>query len=448
MKKTRMICAVLIVLLLCGCGKTGSNNDNSDPKTVPSSDELTGTAMEDITTATIVNPSATENATKPDLLTEETTSSGIDDWKNAPSDQLYYPGDDYLIENHRAFVFCIDTDVQDYVKMRFGPSKTDFEVTGFKMSNYGYVIVKSLPVNGWCFCEIYEEKGWIRSDFLFTDMNDILPLIPDGKNVPGGIYKIDLSGVTGEEMSVDIKEQPDEDAASVVALQDGASIRIDCDVVNQDGWVYARGRKEYSDYEGYVKLKNVKYLESGAGDKPVLYLYPEQKTDVDVTIKLAESVHFTCTYPDYRNGWHVTAFPNGILTDRATQKEYSYLFWELEGSVAYDFSSGFVVKGSETAEFLEKTLTRIGLSAKERNEFIVYWLPRMQNNPYNLISFQREAYTSLVDLQISPKPDSLLRVFMAYKPLTEPVEIQPQHFDTFERTGFVAVEWGGVECSY
>ena len=75
---------------------------------------------------------------------------------------------------------------------------------------------------------------------------------------------------------------------------------------------------------------------------------------------------------------------------------------------------------------------------------IVYWLPRMENNPYNLISFQTDAYTDAARLHIDPAPDSLLRVFMAWMPLDAPVDIEPQELPAFERRGFVAVEWGGT----
>ena len=46
-----------------------------------------------------------------------------------------------------------------------------------------------------------------------------------------------------------------------------------------------------------------------------------------------------------------------------------------------DFSRGFVVRGSDTAAFLREKLAYMGLTPREYNEFIVYWLPRMQNNP-------------------------------------------------------------------
>lgn len=146
----------------------------------------------------------------------------------------------------------------------------------------------------------------------------------------------------------------------------------------------------------------------------------------------------------YQNGWNVTAEPDGTLTD-ADGKTYSYLFWEGVSDVEYDFSKGYVVKGSDTAEFLETKLAKLGLNAKEANEFIVYWLPVMQNNSYNLITFQTDAYTDSAKLHITPEPDSVLRVFMAFKSLEKPIEIEEPAITPFERTGFTVVEWGGTE---
>lgn len=177
-------------------------------------------------------------------------------------------------------------------------------------------------------------------------------------------------------------------------------------------------------------------------EKPVIYLYPEQKTAVSVSLDYAGTL--TATYPAYENGWHVTAEPDGTLYDEAGN-EYSYLFWEGEDKTDYDFSKGFCVAGADTADFLRETLAEIGLTPKEYNEFIVYWLPKMQENPYNLISFQSERYTDTAKLDIDPEPDSVLRVFMAWKPLSKPQTIEPQTFTPFARDGFTVVEWGGCE---
>lgn len=139
----------------------------------------------------------------------------------------------------------------------------------------------------------------------------------------------------------------------------------------------------------------------------------------------------------------MTAHPDGRL--EMNGRSYRCLFWEAEGGFEPDLSAGFVVKGEDTAEFLEGKLAEIGLNEDEANDFIIYWLPRMESNKYNIISFQTDNYIAAFPLEISPKPDSQLRVFMAFKGTDRPVELPEQTFDTFERTGFAAVEWGGCQ---
>ena len=175
--------------------------------------------------------------------------------------------------------------------------------------------------------------------------------------------------------------------------------------------------------------------------KPVIYLYPTEATNV--AVQLSFDGLLTATYPIYNDGWEVTAYPDGTLINNADGQEYSYLFWEGLGNQEFNFDEGFVVRGSDTVTFLQETLAAIGLLPKEYNEFIVYWLPQMQENPYNLISFQGDVYTNSAKLDITPIPDSILRVYMAYKPLDEPIYMLEQVFQPFERNGFTVVEWGG-----
>ena len=178
--------------------------------------------------------------------------------------------------------------------------------------------------------------------------------------------------------------------------------------------------------------------------KPVIYLYPTETTDITVELSLKQG-GLTCTYPELERGWSVTAQPDGTLINHADGKEYSYLYWEGESQIEYDLSTGFVVKDTDTAVFLQEKLAYLGLTPREYNEFIVYWLPGMQNNPYNLITFQGDIYTDNARLTITPEPDSLLRVFMVYQPLEKPIQIPEQTLQPFTRTGFAAVEWGGTE---
>ena len=182
------------------------------------------------------------------------------------------------------------------------------------------------------------------------------------------------------------------------------------------------------------------FLAEGVAAKPVIYLYPEETTQVEV--KLDYNGTLTTVYPAYDGLWRVTAYPDGTLTDEDGM-EYNYLYWEGASGVEYDFSEGFCVKGSDSAEFLENILAQLGLTRREANEFIVYWLPKMQMNEYNIVSFQSDRYCDNAVLTVNPKPDTVIRVFMAIKPSGTYEEIPPQEIVFTEREGFTLVEWGG-----
>ena len=104
--------------------------------------------------------------------------------------------------------------------------------------------------------------------------------------------------------------------------------------------------------------------EEVSDEKPVIYLYPEQETDVRVTLDLTGEL--TCAYPAYGDGWSVRAAPDGTLTDESGQT-YRYLYWEGTSGTDYDFSTGFCVAGEDTAAFLEDALAQLGLNREEAN---------------------------------------------------------------------------------
>lgn len=183
----------------------------------------------------------------------------------------------------------------------------------------------------------------------------------------------------------------------------------------------------------------------GKEEKPVIYLYPDEETEIEV--KLEYHGKLICTYPKYEDGWNVIAQPDGILRDIKTGKQYSYLFWEGRTSNEWNITEGFIVKGENTMEFLQEKLAFMGLYPNEYNEFIVYWLPRMLENKYNLIYFAKDEYEKMAKLSINPQPDSILRVFMVFKALDKPIDILEQELETFDRKGFTVIEWGGTEIN-
>lgn len=178
--------------------------------------------------------------------------------------------------------------------------------------------------------------------------------------------------------------------------------------------------------------------------KPVIYLYPTEKTKLTVT--LGKPQNLTCTYPHYENSWDVTAFPDGKLIDNKTNRELYCLYWEGTGNNTQELTEGFVVKGTDTSAFLEEKLAILGLSETEAEEFIIYWLPKLQKNEYNLIRFATmEEINREMPIEFSAEPDTLIRVLMQYKPLKSNINIKEQKFTKVYRNGFTVVEWGGCE---
>jgi len=193
------------------------------------------------------------------------------------------------------------------------------------------------------------------------------------------------------------------------------------------------------------ETKETKIIETegvGGYEKPVLYLYPTIKTNI--VIGFENPSLLTTSYPKFKNNWKVTAYPNGDLYDK-NGKYYYALYWEEDYNHSVDFTTGFYVEKENTIEFLEEKLSIIGLNDKERNEFIMYWLPILEKNEKNLVYFElteeRESYNKLI---INPKPDSLLRVAIHVKKVYEKIPIKKQELTSFNRKGFIAIEWGGV----
>ncbi|MBC7861908.1 MAG: hypothetical protein IAF38_02980 [Bacteroidia bacterium] len=183
--------------------------------------------------------------------------------------------------------------------------------------------------------------------------------------------------------------------------------------------------------------------------KPVIYFYPEKKTDIAVSLEIKGE--FTFTYPEYKNGWNFSAEPNGTINMNG--KTYNYLFWEGESDFSYEeinSEEGYMVESDTLLNFFENSLSAMGLNTKETQDFITFWYPIMKKNPRNYIHFVfNEAYNRDANLSVTPKPDNSLRLFMywAFAPNMDK-QLKKQKFPEFKRQGFSLVEWGGAELEH
>ncbi len=196
---------------------------------------------------------------------------------------------------------------------------------------------------------------------------------------------------------------------------------------------FIENKKEQEYYDNLTSMK-----------KPIIYIYPQEETEVSVKVGYPENL--TCTYPKYEDGWNVIAKPDGTLKDVKTGRNLYSLYWEGIRNKEGNIEEGFVVKGENVASFLEEKLEVLGLNERESEEFIVYWLPILEKNDYNFIRFyEKEEIDEMMPLDINPEPETIIRVLMGWKKLDKDIDIKEQKLEKVQRTGYTVVEWGGTE---
>ena len=363
---------------------------------------------------TTTEQTTTETTTPPETTTQETTTA------------VTYPRTMY-------------TTAHDGLLLREGPGK---QYTAIYLINYGTAITVEKVENNWAYTTVAGLSGWCSCDYLTDKSSEVQQetttsgaINPNQLVEPQNRVEYGYHGTVNTKDGLMFRYGPGQEYNAIDVIPYGTEVA-------EEGW---SGDWIYIQYKGRYGWVNSTYITASGGmAKPAIYLYPEERLDVSVDVKLKEG-NFTITAPEYDHGWKVTAYPDGTIVDKASGKTYDYIYWESDSEPAYDWSEGYVVAGCDTKEFLLEVLPKMGLIPAEYNEFIHYWQPRMQKNAFNLITFQTSCYTDAAEMTISPEPDSLLRIFMAYKAVDGPVDVKAPEIKPFERRGFTVVEWGGAE---
>lgn len=238
------------------------------------------------------------------------------------------------------------------------------------------------------------------------------------------------------------------------------------EITDKNASLYVKAYKEYQDtyapgavsFDEYVKQHGLMVIQNGAGEllvyvrgqyamgggcaKPVIYLYPTTVTAVSVRVSAA----VTQSDPFYPlNGWvNVLAQPNGALSYGG--KRYTSLFWEGTGSGSYPgITSGTVVKHADAAATIRAQLAKQGLNSQEISDFMTFWSDKIPQTPYvRLTWLTTEQMNNLAPLTITPRPSTLIRVFLDMGGLDKPISLPTQQLSSVKRTGFTVVEWGGL----
>ncbi|MBK6832937.1 MAG: hypothetical protein IPG89_01165 [Bacteroidetes bacterium] len=184
--------------------------------------------------------------------------------------------------------------------------------------------------------------------------------------------------------------------------------------------------------------------------KPVIYIYSPDTLDVSIKLNTKEKPTFM--YPNYTTAWNVKATLNGDLL--IENKVYPYLFWE--GNIQLQASDintneGFLISKENTTSFFEEKLSEMGLTQKEKTDFITFWCPQMIEHKNTFVHFIfNNEIDKYAELDITPKPQNVFRVYMVWTPIDEITfnrVFKEQTIPTVKRDGLTVIEWGGSQSS-
>jgi hypothetical protein len=214
--------------------------------------------------------------------------------------------------------------------------------------------------------------------------------------------------------------------------------------------------------------------------KPAILLYPINDVNISISIKLDSAIWiFSQLYPAPISSdntatsfavWNVRATKEEIIV--YNKQEYAYLFWDAITIEKHNFkinlNNAFCTESIQIPNMLNKMLISYGLTVKERQDLITYWLNDLTSADYAICqiigSFEKpkeidkikylgdQYYNKAAILNFDSEikdncPDVVLRIILLFSPSYRFVNYNytgPEIQIPLKREGFWAVEWGGI----
>jgi hypothetical protein len=176
-------------------------------------------------------------------------------------------------------------------------------------------------------------------------------------------------------------------------------------------------------------------------EKPNLYLYPPETTGVTVRLALPAGGEVTASEPAYGDGWTVTVAPDGEI-----EGGYGHLFYEARVPAGWQFDRGWVVQKRQLAEFFGENLVAHGFNERESDDFLEYWVPRLDDHDFYVIypQYARDI-EPLITLGVTPEPAETFRLYYVISGVDHVDRYVPEpEIPSFHRSGFTVCEWGVV----
>jgi len=175
--------------------------------------------------------------------------------------------------------------------------------------------------------------------------------------------------------------------------------------------------------------------------KPNIYIYPNENIQLTVKLHFLLGGEIVKSIPEYGNGWNVLVDTSGLINST-----YSFLFYESTQPDIWQRNYGWIIKTDKLESFFRQNMTDYGFNGREIDDFIAYWIPRLNSYPlYSIYPQTKTIIDDVIQLEFSKQPENILRLFYVIKghnqlqdKLTVPT------IDSFKREGYFVTEWGGI----
>jgi hypothetical protein len=197
-------------------------------------------------------------------------------------------------------------------------------------------------------------------------------------------------------------------------------------------------------------------------EKPNIYLYPVETELVTVALGFPTGGEVTVSEPAYESIWRVFADPDGTLREvqelywdtpdgsghalePRPEPTYDYLFYEAAAPDHWRREAGWVVASENLEIFFRETLADIGFYDNEIEDFVEWWVPRLDEAPFYAVYPQfNDTVGAVIELALNPQPHSLIRAFFLIEGVEGPFELLEPLIPAYESGGFTVHEWGVV----
>lgn len=177
--------------------------------------------------------------------------------------------------------------------------------------------------------------------------------------------------------------------------------------------------------------------------KPNIYLYPTEKSQININLNFPLGGKIVTSIPTYANGWTINVNTSGIINDK-----YEYLFYESDQPDVWQLTEGWVINKSELETFFIDNMLKHGFNRREIKDFVDYWIPRLTDfNYYEIYPQESNIIETAIKLEIYKNPDNVLRLFYLIKGVVSNSNNKisiPSKTPQFNRSGFSVTEWGVI----